>query len=272
MKNRSFLAFLVVFGACDKDHQLGLVDPDVKADGSISTIEPSTSADALGSGVQAIAGNDWDAAGPLDSIQSWTGYVENHKFPSGSDVIKLTFGIDATGQVVGKVYLGNGTPPPPATDPNIGYPPDQYPNGINRGRGDLVEGFAYSMASAVYSSRRLQFGIRDVELWEGWCALQTPVPDSDMCLPNWSGGSVPGSPGPSCYQNDPTNGKRVFVDCRKKDLCFMELMCSCTTRACSANLSFGATVAFDLAISGNDASGGTTGFPMGQSAHFTKDP
>lgn len=272
MMKRSYLAFLVVFGACDKDHQLGLVDPGSIADASVST-EPSTSPDALGSGVQASTGNDWDAAGPLDNVQSWTGYVENYKFASGSDVIKFTFGIDVTGQVVGKVYLGNGVPPAPATDPNVGYRPDRLPSGVGLGRAYLAEGFAYSMVSAVYSSRRLQFGINGVELWAGWCELQTPVPGSDMCLPGWSGGSVPGNPDPSCYLNDPTNGKRVFVDCAKWELCDDDRMCSCTTSLCSANLSYwGATVAFDLAISGNDASGGTIGEFLGQNAHFTKDP
>jgi hypothetical protein len=271
MMNRTYLALLVVFGACDRDHQLGLVDPNSLTDASVST-DPSTSQDAPRNVVQAIPTNDWDAAGPLDNVQSWTGYVENYKFASGSDVIKFTFGIDVAGQVFGKIYLGNGTPPLPATDPNVGYPPDHFKNGLGSGRGYLAEGFAYSMASAVYSPRRLQFGIRDAELWEGWCALQTPVPGSDMCVPNWSGGSVPGNPDRSCYQNDPTSGKRVFVDCARMELCFFELMCTCTTTACSPNLSFGATVTFDLAISGTDASGGTTGFVMGQNAHFTKDP
>jgi len=267
MMNRSFLAFLVVFGACDRDHQLGLVDPDVKADGSISTIEPSTSPDALGSGVQGIVGNDWDAAGPLDNVQSWTGYIENYKFTSGSDVIKFTFGIDGTGQVVGKVYLGNGTPPPPATDPNVGYPPGYFDSYDVSAHGHLEEGFVYSMIGAVYSSRRLQFSFEGSELWAGWCALQTPIPGSSFCLPNWGGGML-GYPS-SCGQTDPT-GKVVPVDCGKFQLCYRELMCNCSMYACSVNPTD--RYSFDLVVSDSDASGGTTGFTMGQSAHFTKDP
>jgi cysteine-rich repeat protein len=227
-----------------------------------------------------LAGRDAGSAGTLDApvAQSpdapvaggsswWTGYIENYQFNSGSDAVKFTFSVDSTGQVIGKVVLGNGTPPPSATDPNVGYPSDAM---VTSGSisGYWAEGFAYSMGNGISSSQRIQFTIQNYELWSGWCALQTPVPDSDMCLPNWGGVTVgPKSDAAGCYQQNPASGQLVPVDCGKFHLCVADAVCMCSTTACAENT--GAEAAFDLTITGNTANGSVTGIVDRANVHFT---
>jgi cysteine-rich repeat protein len=217
--------------------------------------------------------------GPLGQYPtSWTGYIENYQFASGSDVIDFTFAIDFSGQVIGKVVLGNGTPPPPATDPNVGYSAN-LPDAMGKVVRDPVtgywaEGFAYSMAKGTFSPERLRFTISNFELWSGWCALQTPVDDSGMCLPNWGGSSNPGSGTSSqCYQQNPANGQNTVVDCGKFNLCVVSRVCLCSTTACVFDPNGGTPASFDLAISGTTANGSVTGI-IGDRAnvHFTQDP
>jgi len=132
------------------------------------------------------------ATGPLSQgPTSWTGYIENYQFPSGSDVIRFTSTVDSSGQVMVTVFLGNGTPPPPATDPNVGYPPGLATEGmmLDSASNYWSEGFAYSMTSGTFQPQRLRFTINNYQLWSGWCALQKPIDDSGMCLPAWGGGS-----------------------------------------------------------------------------------
>ena len=215
--------------------------------------------------------------GPLGQYPtSWTGYIENYQFASGSDAINFTFALDSTGQVVGTVVLGNGTPPPPATDPNVGYPanlPDPMGIGaLDPATGYWAEGFAYSMANGIFSPQRLRFAIRNFELWSGWCALQTPVDDSGMCLPNWGGSSTGEGTSSQCYQQNPANGQNTVVDCGKFNLCVVSRVCLCvSTTACVFDPNGGTPASFDLAISGNTANGSVTGI-IGDRAnvHFTQ--
>jgi hypothetical protein len=275
MMKRSYLAFLVVFGACDKDHQLGVVDPADSGIDSLNSNTLPTSSDAgvstqadlqVGPDAQAYVGSDAKAIGQLGPSQSWTGYIENYQFSSGSDAIKLTFAADSAGQVVGTVLFGNGTPPPQATDPNTGYPPgfaamNTYTSGY------WVEGFTYSTASGTAASSRLRFSVSSNELWSGWCALQTPIDDGGMCVPNWGGSCLNGQ----CSQTNPATGQTIDVDRGKFELCFMSHVCLCSTMACVADLS-GGGASFDLTISGTNAFGSTAGDLGDHNVHFTKDP
>jgi hypothetical protein len=259
MIGRSYLAFLVVFGACNMDHQLGLVDPADSGADSLTSNTPSSSS--------VYVGSDASVIGQLGPSQSWTGYIENYQFSSGSDSIKLTFAADSTGQVVGTVLLGNGTPPPQATDPNTGYPPgfaamNTYTFGY------WGEGFAYSMASGTAVPSRLRFSVSSNDLWSGWCALQTPIDDSGLCVPNWGGSCTDSG---QCSQTNPATGQTIAVDRGKFELCFMSRVCLCLTMACVADLS-GGGASFDLAISGTNASGSTAGDLGDHNVHFTKDP
>jgi hypothetical protein len=237
-------------GGCDNNHQLGAVG------GGRGSEEGGTPP-----GMDAGIGGS----------QSWTGYIENYQFRSGSDAVRFAFATDATGAVTGTVILGNGTPPPPATDPNVGYPPgygaqNGGPTQIG-GPTYVAEGYVYTMRNATLDGARLRFGVALRELWHDWCALQTPIPGSSNCLPNWGGMSSPNG----CAQTNPTTGEVVPVDCGKFALCFgISDVCLCDASACKANDS-NPDIGFDVSIVNDRADGSVAGY-ANNNVHFTKDP
>jgi hypothetical protein len=159
---------VVMFAGCDNQHLVGRIDQNGDDAGLTSTADGPVGSRPDGNpGGQAP---DARVIGPITQAQtSWTGYIENYQFPSGSDVITFTFAADSSGQVVGSVVLGNGTPPAPATDPNVGYPPTLPATGYD---GSWTEGFPYSMVSGLSTATRLRFTIFSFELWSGWCACK----------------------------------------------------------------------------------------------------
>jgi hypothetical protein len=251
------MACEVVIGSagCDNNHLIGGVDGG----------GPPASSDA--------GGNNPDA-GTVTPTESWTGYIENFQFSSGSDAVKISFTADAAGHLVGTVKLGNGTPPPPPTDPNVGYPADLVgPGPLIIGPANYVaEGFSYSMLDATISGRRLQFRVGLWELWRDWCALQTPVDTSGGCLPNW--GSMISGDGKSCALGNPNTGQYEPVDCGKLVLCggiSMTCRCDAGTSSCTVDESSGG-ITFDISMSAGLADGSVAGLGTEHNAHFTKDP
>jgi hypothetical protein len=216
-------------------------------------------------------------AGPLGPSQSWTGYVEQFTLPSGSDVLKLTFATDANGIAKGTIVFGEGTPPPPATDPNIGYPPDWEARATKSGTDPLfsafmylAEGFSYAFDGGTLDAHRLRFVVDTNQLWSGWCALQKPATDpSSSCFP-LQGGSF-GDTG--CWQTNPVTGQMVKEDCGKYYLCIGP-PCSCSDTACGLDADRPSNQSFDVFISGDTLSGSVTGGGFnsgGNNVHFVKD-
>ena len=305
MKSRTLLALLVILGACKADHTLGSVGLDSGADEvnadtgapsvaldtstDISSAVPDTSAptyaDAQSSAFSEAGGTaetppsgglDASASGTLGPVQSWTGYVENFQFPSGSDAIKVSFAYDPSGQVVGQVILGSGTPPPPATDPNVGYPTGYI--GYNVLFAD-TEGFPFSIVGGSFASHRLRFATEGTEFWSSWCALQTPPADgSDGCLPNF----VSATFGADSCSITTANGAMSAVDCTKWYLCegmvgfSSASVCLCTPTGCIPRPGR-STLSFDMFLADDTASGSVSGY-LGtatddtHNVHFTKDP
>ena len=196
---------------------------------------------------------------------TWTGYVDDSdnpdfEFPSGSNAIRLTLAVDAYGQVAGMVWLGNGQPPPPATDPDVGYPPEPWVRSNQYGQLShyWAEGFGYSMTNGTLSPDSLQFSIDNQELWSGWCALQptTWANDGGSCLPNWDSTSTTLANGqPYCYQTNPDNKQVAVRDCGKLALCDSGV-CTCSTTNCDYEPSLSDSMAiFDLALSNGTAAG-----------------
>ena len=261
------LAVLLILGGCDTNHSLGLINQDAGPGSSRSDAAALSATETNGTGRVTPEIPDAAVIGDLGSSQSWTGYIENYPFGYGSGNVRLTFAADSTGQVVGTAVLGSGTPPAPATDPNVEYPPGFTAQG---GPDTFwVQGFSYSMLDGKLTSNRLQFTMQNYELWSGWCALQTPADDSGMCVPN---GSV------TCANNKCTitlaNGQKITnLDFGKVSLCRINEVCTCSTTTCVANLwGAGPRASFDMVISGTDASGSTLGAFGNLNVHFTKDP
>jgi hypothetical protein len=266
MKRGRCLVALLVFGGCNAEHSLGRIDqdsgPDLPTADSVAQASTQLAPDANG-------GPDSTPVGSQGSRQSWTGYVENHLFPSGSDAIRLLFATDSIGQIVGAAMLGEGVPPSPSTDPNVGYPP-AFAAAMTSASGYWVEGYSYSMINGKLSSGRLRFSVRSNELWTGWCELQTPVNGSNACVPNWPA-SCSGVE-QSCVLTNPVNGQSIIVDWGKFQLCGMySSVCLCSEAACVADLSGGGAIDFDLTISGGQATGSAAGVLSGN-VHFTREP
>jgi len=288
MKARTLLALLVILGACKADHTLGSVGLDSGADQMNADTGAPTYADAQISAspetggtaeVPPNGGLDAGASGTLGPVQSWTGWVENYQFPSGSDVIKFSFASDSAGQVVGQVIFGTGSPPPPPTDPNVGYLWDPSPGTVPLPPiYDLMEGFPYSMFAGSLTSTRLRFTIHPFEPWAGGCALQTSMAGSQYCVLH-VGGTCDivdgGGNSVQCSLIDPRDGGSVAVtvDYGKMVLCQTPL-CLCSPTGCAVDYSAPNdrfSTSFDVALSGGTASGSMKG-RIDSNVHFTKDP
>jgi hypothetical protein len=174
------------------------------------------------------------------------------------------------------VVFGDAPPPPSPTDPNVGYPPDFHFSPYAVPDYYYAEGFAYSFGFAAWSPGLLQFGIRENELWSDWCAMQTPIDDSGICLPNWQGGRDFGTNGnpDRCYQRNPATREDITIDCNKYDLCMLPV-CKCSTTNCVYFDNSGAM--FVLQMYDNTATGsvrqliGSDGLDS-STVHFTRDP
>jgi len=252
---------------CDNQHLLGGVDAGPPA------------SDDSGTPPTVDAGVDVPDTGSPGPTQSWTGYIENYHFASGSDAIRISFAPDSSGNVVGTVTLGTGTPPPPATDPNVGYPADLLkasPDITIASRSYIAEGFGYSMRAGTLTAGRLRFGVDTSELWNGWCALQTPVPPQGMCdepvckslcMPNWA--SMTGPNG--CGLLNPATDLYEPVDCGKLALCGAWGVCICEASGCYVQ-DGGIKFMFDFALPSDLGSGSVVGQFGDHNVHLTKDP
>jgi hypothetical protein len=211
----------------------------------------------------------------------WTGYVENYMFPSAADGITMTLSVSGS-IVTGTMVFGSGTPPSPATDPNADYPPGfgLTPSGgpMPPGRAPFAgEGFVYTIEMGTFDGARLRTGVTTVELWKGWCALQTSylvqaAPAAYGCLPgNGCYGSPAGVGGSwTCSVTNPVTQAMVPVDCGK---CFVlcngpgALPCLCDVNGCAVSAT--PDTMFDMVVSGSKADGSTTGVFGDHNVHFT---
>jgi hypothetical protein len=257
------IAAAVLSAGCDNNHRLGAID---------SGVMPAEDAGAQG-GTDASP----DLTRPvIKPLQPWTGYIENYHLPSGSDVVKLGVILDTSPDVSGNVALGSGTPPPPAADPNVGYPADYTVRlpGLDA-TPYVAEGYSYPIhAGGMRTGQRLQFFIDLTDLWSGWCGLQTPPADgSPICVPG-NGGMV-SADRMSCAYSDSATGQLHPIDCGKYSLCAFDMVCfcgvgqpTCTTSAGHGDVMFDITIGDDSAT----ASGSIAGVLGDHNIHLTPDP
>lgn len=197
------------------------------------------------------------AASNLPLTGLWNGYQENAPTTDPFNHIRLDIhGASEAGGLCGTMTIGTGSPPPPATNADIGYPP-----GLQGGGGGppFIEGFPFTLIDGTVDSDRVRFNVAYNEPWRGWCRLQTPVadevnPGDYHCMPNW--GSVGDGSG-HCWIIDPHSNQRVSVDCGKLMLCSSQPTCTCNATACDANDGFNVgtfDIHFDAASGDGSAS------------------
>ncbi len=214
----------------------------------------SSNGSGMGGSGPGIAFDPGDAGfpgdvGQLGATQSWTGYVESYHCVSGSDALTLSFAVGPDGVVAGTLTLGAGSPPPPAMDPNVGYPPgvqSTLPNYV-------LEGFPYTIARGTLTGSRLQFAIWTREVWAGWCALQVPIPHTGSCF---AGGSYQENADGTCDLVAP-DGQRSQVDCGKLNICASDV-CTCNETSCVVSFTSG-KIDFDISLMSAMASGSVAG-------------
>jgi hypothetical protein len=210
----------------------------------------------------------------LPIVGTWQGYVENFEFFSGSDAVDLVISHANASNVCGKLTFGMGTPPPPPTDPDVGYPPGEFDGGAPFPPSREVRGFEgvpMTLLEGHVSDPRLQFKTTTSELWRAWCELQTPYrqeapgEESYMCVP--FAHQYRYSPDTGCIIDSPSGG--VPVDCGKLVLCSHGI-CFCTASGCTADPT--GEITFDLRVSGNQMTGSVSLSGAPHNLYLTRVP
>ena len=267
----ALVGVLVVGCSCSASHA-GDTDGAVRGgpDGAVTArdggIGPGVDAGELGGPDTGVVGGDagwtpppYDGGWGDRSGDVWEGYVESYLFQSGSDHVRIVFdSASADGPRTGIVVFGAGAPPPPVSDPDVGYPP-----GIGFGMSSNIdvpwEGFEYPIASASVSGARVLVTVELGTLWSLWCSLQMPVPSEPgssvyTCVPNTATVSEAGA----CYLLDDA-GTRTRVDCGKLQLCHFDMVCSCDATSCRSQPVHEITLDFHVVGTNGDGSVTLTG-------------
>jgi hypothetical protein len=205
----------------------------------------------------------------LAIVGSWTGYVENQKWASGSDVIHMVISNANDTLACGTVSLGDKPPPPPATDPTTGYPPGEFDPTHTPMSWDAstfinyAEGFVMPMADGKATGTRLQFQTNWAASWDSWCALHRPMADVTGRFSCLASGVIDDA---GCHSS---TGE--LVDCGLFMLCGS--FCDCTAQACQAWHENCDTLDFDMQIAAGVGSGSVAlGCAGVHNVHFSKDP
>jgi hypothetical protein len=208
---------------------------------------------------------------------TWSGYAQTFQLPSGSDALTLVFKQQGDGTLAGTLTFGTRPAPPPATDRDASYPPSQGQNPLNLAS---IEGVPYSTLHANVSPNgtRLQFDINTLELWQGWCALQTPhsvvtgftgsgTLTAYECGPSGPYNSYEMGRDGGCWWYDDSSPDPSFVSdagtvpvaCGMAVLCTQQV-CTCTATSCDIDMCQ-TNVHFDLQLTGSTLQGSAATTP-----------
>lgn len=170
----------------------------------------------------------------------WSGYIEN--LPGGDDAVALTIAVAGDGSLSGTVTIGSGTPPAPATDGTMAWPPSND-QGIDTVPPVYISGFAYTAQDMSWRAKRLKIRVPTYEPWEPWCARQQShaTPDGYLCFPAGDlqlepfGTPVLDAAGNCQIDTDPTmtTDPLVSIDCAQYAMCGAVRACNCTASGCS---------------------------------------
>jgi hypothetical protein len=196
-------------------------------------------------GVQACAqngkvdlGTSVTGASLADYVDAWDGYTEAQQFVLGSDRIRVR--ISGDGQ--GTLTLGESQTYPPATDPNVGYPPDADQMGVIIKQTMFRPGMEYPLHGVKVESKRIRFTVSTNDFYKGWCELQTPVATNDPNVYSCGPGGYSSDGAGMCVATD----TGAPINCAKASLCSGPRVCACTATSCTSNTDY--FVQFDAAL------------------------
>ena len=214
--------------------------------------------------------NSTPDAAPATLDGTWVGYLENYKFPSGSDAVTLTLTNNA-GVLTGTASFGNGPAPPPPTDPNAAYPPG-FTGGMQFTPSLYMEGFVFTVLDGTFDGSRVQLGVQSTEVFKLYCGLQTQIwgQASDggapyACLPNWGFLDMNGS----CSSTNPRDPTQIIAyPCEKLALCNSSV-CQCTQTSCALPVAT-PTIHFDMVFTPGSLDGSIAGDLGSVNVHLKK--
>jgi len=207
------------------------------------------------------------AASNLPLVGTWNGYFANAG-PPWDSLRLVILGASEAGGLCGTLTIGMGKPLPPATNPDVGYPPGMEIVGFGV---PLVQGYSFTLLQGTVQASRVRFGVAYAQVWRGWCALQSVCPDWLNtgpvqilgCAPN---GPAQASPG-GCTITNPMSGEMITIDCNKYHLCSPDIgVCDCTQAGCAARA--GSNVTFDMLFQNDELSG--SGSVSGAPVRFSR--
>jgi hypothetical protein len=181
-----------------------------------------------------------------DYTGHWQGYAEAHEFTPGSD--RMLLNIDKSGE--GYALFGEGTAPPPATNPDVAYPEGLSLMELVTQKNRFLGGVRYPLHDVIVEDRRIRFSVSWNDLYQDWCRLQEPV----LRLETGSGEPQYGfyayssmvQTGEQCFNIDRAGAMRIPVDCGRFQL-DIERVCQCNAASCASNADEG-RVSFDAAL------------------------
>lgn len=184
----------------------------------------------------------------------WTGDLESGTLPSGSSLVVVDVERAQVGEpVVARVVFGEGAAPAAPTDPAVGWPA-----GIDPETSDVpvADGFEYASSGGARMGDRVSIDLAVTDLWEPWCALQTPHAiaagsDQAQCLPNRPWTLTPFE----CHFDADAENAELPVDCLKLSLCRRTRVCACTTTGGCVPSTTGLTMQLELFVTGDTAVG-----------------
>ena len=195
-----------------------------------------------------------DGVEPNGVETRWTGELTTGYLPSGSTRIVVDVERARVGEpVVATIVFGEGDAPAPPADADVGWPMGVDPDQASV---PVADGYVYHSLDGRRIGDAIDVDIAITDLWEPWCALQTPhrisdTSDDAQCLPNrpWTA-----SPFECQIEGDEENPD-MLVDCLKLTLCRRTRVCECTTTdGCSVSRT-GLRMELDLRFSGDTAEG-----------------
>ena len=226
------------------------------------------------------------ASSDLPLVGTWSGYVEQAGPPF--DTLQLTIrGASTSGGLCGTLTIGQGAPPPVASNPNVGYP---NPTDATTNYGDptLVQGYAFTLLNGVTDGARVRFSISQAQPLRGWCQLQTSyagvLGGNCTCVPDWGyTGNVPGQRGANADGTcvieppDPITGvasadspRNIVANCAQVKICESSRgVCACNSTGCEASPT-ASNIDFDLRFTANAAQGSSTAPSNNATAYFAR--
>jgi hypothetical protein len=184
----------------------------------------------------------------------WVGVLQTGSLPSGSSQVVLEIMAANIGEpVVATLVFGEGPPPGEPTDPELGWPAGVDPQ---LEAVPVADGYFYRSLDGTRTGDTLRIDIAITELWESWCALQTPHPvgggsPEAQCLPNRPWDATPFM----CSVEGDAENPELSVDCLKLSLCRRTRVCSCTNMGGCVPSPTGLTLEVEVTIEGEEAFG-----------------